>query len=116
MKMPAKIDHGTRKESIRRLITAGKSNREIGASLGLNLRTVDHYIRRYGLARLRRRLGIRTAPDRRPPVPTGRRECLGCSAAIPASGGRWLCDTCRARRASGSRGVPDHWLETAGHS
>jgi len=114
--MPAKIDHGTRKESIRRLIAAGRSNREIGISLGLDLRTVDHYIRRYGLARLRRRLGIRTTSSRRAPMPEVRRECLGCGARIPASGGRWLCDGCRARRASGSRGVPDHWLETAGHS
>ncbi len=114
--MPAKIDHGRRKESIRQLIAAGKSNREIGIALGLDLRTVDHYIRRYGLARLRRRLGIRTASSRRPPVAEGRRQCLGCGASIPASPGRWMCDGCRARRASGSRGVPDHWLETAGHS
>ncbi len=114
--MPAKIDHGTRKASIRRLIAAGKSNREIGAALGLDLRTVDHYIRRYGLARLRRALGIRPAATRKAPAPAGRRECLGCGAPIPAIRGRWLCDTCRARRASGSRGVPDHWLETPGHA
>ena len=114
--MPAKIDHGIRKASIRRLIAAGRSNREIGAALGLDLRTVDHYIRRYGLSRLRRKLGIRPARSLRTPAPAERRECLGCGAAIRAQAGRWLCDTCRARRASGSRGVPDHWLETSGHT
>jgi len=114
--MPAKIDHGMRKASIRRLIAAGKSNREIAAKLGLDLRTVEHYIRRYGFSRLRRHLGIRTAPSRRDPAPAPQRECLGCGAPIPATNGRWLCDGCRARRASGSRGVPDSWLETSGHA
>ena len=114
--MAAKIDHRMRKVSIRELIAAGKSNREIAAAIGLDLRTVDHYIRRYGLSRLRRQLGIRTVPPSRSSTLTGARECLGCGAKIPAQPGRWLCDTCRARRASGSRGVPDHWLETSGHT
>ncbi len=114
--MPAKVDHRTRKASIRELIAAGKSNREIAAAIGLDLRTIDHYIRRYGLSRLRRRLGIRPSMTRPMPAAAGTRECLGCGIAIPARGGRWLCDGCRARRASGSRGVPDHWLEASGHA
>ena len=113
--MPVKIDHRRRKTSMRQLIAAGKSNREIGATLGLNLRTVDHYIRRYGLSRLRRALGIRRTASRPAPAPGPQRQCLGCGAAIRAQPGRWLCDACRARRATGSRGVPDHWLETSGH-
>jgi regulatory LuxR family protein len=114
--MPAKIDHGARKANMRQLIAAGKSNREIAVRLGLDLRTVDHYIRRYGLSRLRRKLGIRRGPSPRVAVAASRRECLGCGTPIPAQPGRWLCDGCRARRASGSRGVPDHWLETSGHA
>lgn len=101
---------------MRELMAAGKSNREIAAAIGLDLRTVDHYIRRYGLSRLRRQLGIRVVPAGRASVPTSTRDCLGCEAKIPAQPGRWLCDGCRARRASGSRGVPDHWLETSGHT
>jgi len=114
--MAARIDHRMRKASIRELMAAGKSNREIAAALRLDLRTVDHYIRRYGLSRLRRQLGIRGMPPVRTFAPAGTKECLGCGARIPAQPGRWLCDGCRARRASGSRGVPDHWLETSGHA
>lgn len=101
---------------MRRLIAAGKSNREIAVTLRLNLRTIDHYIRRYGLSRLRRALGIKAATVRRAPTPSARRQCLGCGASIAAREGRWLCDACRERRASGGRGVPDHWLETPGHA
>jgi len=114
--MPTKIDHGLRKTRIRQLITQGKSNREIGASLGLDLRTVDHYIRRYGLSGLRRALGIRPAPARQARPSAPERECLGCGATIRAQAGRWLCDACRARRAAASRGLPDHWLEIPGHA
>jgi ribosomal protein L37AE/L43A len=113
--MPTKIDHGLRKARIRQLIAQGRSNRQIGASLGLDLRTVDHYIRRYGLSGLRRTLGIRPAPARQVLPPAPQRECLGCGTTIRVQAGRWLCDACRSRRASGSRGVPGHWLETSGH-
>lgn len=114
--MATKINHGTRKARIRELIAAGRSNREIAAAMGLDLRTVDHYIRRYGLSRLRKTLGIRSAPAPKPAPLAGERACLGCGAKIPVQPGRWLCDGCRARRASGSRGVPGHWLETSGHT
>ena len=115
--MRQKIDHGERKENIRNLIASGRSNRDIAGVLGLDLRTVDHYIRRYGLTGLRRQLGIKSSPSRPGPSPerAPQRRCLGCDAKILAVRGRWLCDSCRSRRAWGSRGVPDHWLETPGH-
>jgi transposase len=115
--MASKIDHAGRKESIRLLIARGRSNRDIAIALGLDLRTVDHYIRRYGLTGLRRELGIRSAPARPAPAheTAPQRQCLGCGTKIRATPGRWLCDQCRSRRAYGSRGVPDHWLETPGH-
>jgi transposase len=114
--MPARIDHRRRKASFRELIAAGKSNREIAAAIGLALRTVDHYIRRYGLSRLRRHLGLRPARNGRIPATGSLRECLRCGAKISAQGGRWLCDACRGHRASATRGVPDQWLETPGHA
>jgi hypothetical protein len=174
--MGNRIDHNERRKSLRALIAWGRSNRDIAAALGLALRTVDHYIRRYGLARLRRQLGmnrmlknsrlprllkkvqmqggargagyprkwvggvlVRTSQRRasaptpqmglfQQPVKSGsgrpqpspgrapRRQCLGCGARVHAGKGRWLCDRCRARRTSGSSGVPDHWLETPGHT
>jgi hypothetical protein len=114
--MRARIDHKRRKARIRELITAGNSNREIAAAVGLTLRTLDHYVRRYGLSRLRRHLGIRPVRARRIPATGGLRDCLGCGAKVSAQGGRWLCDACRARRASGSLGVPEQWLQTPGHA
>ncbi len=117
--MGNRIDHNERRESLRALIAWGRSNRDIAVILGLALRTVDHYIRQYGLARLRRQLGVRSSPGRPSQPPPGRapqRQCLGCGARVHAEKGRWLCDRCRARRASGSSGVPGHWLETPGHT
>ena len=116
-RMTNKIDHDKRKENIRSLIVGGRSNRDIAAALGLDLRTVDHYIRRYGLTGLRRQLGIKSAAGHTSAPPDGapQRQCLGCGKKILAVKGRWFCDQCRARRAWGSRGVPDHWLETPGH-
>lgn len=114
--MRARIDHKGRKASIRELIAAGKSNREIAAAIGLTPRTLDHYIRRHGLSRVRRHLRIRPARTLRIPATGGLRECLKCGAKISAQGGRWLCNACRGRRASATRGVPDQWLETPGHA
>ena len=114
--MRVRIDHKQRKASIRELIAAGKSNGQIAAAIGLTLRTVDHYIRRYGLSRLRRHLGLRPARTGRVPAAGGLRACLGCGTKISAQHGRWLCDACRHRRAHGSLGVPEHWLQTPGHA
>ena len=116
--MRNKVDHDKRMESMRCLIAGGRSNRDIAAALGLEIRTVDHYIRRYGLTGLRRRLGIKrsTRSRERPRERAPQRQCLGCGEMILAVRGRWLCDRCRTRRVSGTLGVPGHWLETTGHS
>lgn len=114
--MLVRIDHRKRKARIRKAIIAGQTNHEIAAALGVDRRTVEHYINRYGLAGLRPRRGGHPAP-RRPAaalIPT--RDCLGCGRRIPSAAGRWLCDACRHRRAHGSLGVPDHWLQTPGHT
>ena len=113
--MATRVDHDARESSIRQLIIAGKSNEEIAAVVRLDVRTVESYIRRYGLSRLRRRLGLKPRVSRRQPVARiGNRACLGCGVLLPAEHGRWLCNPCRARRTSDSRGVPDHWLEMPG--
>ncbi len=114
--MPAKIDHRLRKANLRSHIAAGKSNHEIAAVMRLSLRTIEHYINQYGFSRMRRRLGIRSVRTGQIVGPVTVRKCLGCGAKVPAHGGRWLCDRCRTRRGSESRGVPDHWLETPGHA
>ena len=113
--MPSRVDHRKRKARIRDLIAAGKSNREIAAATGLTLRTLDHYIRRYGLPRIRH-LGLTPARNRRATTSGSPRECLRCGKKISAQGGRWLCNACRGRRASATLGVPDQWLQTPGHA
>jgi hypothetical protein len=114
--MPVRIDHSRRKARIRRAIIARQTNHEIAAALGVDPRTVERYIHRYGLSGLRQRRVGRPAPPRPAAASVRTRGCLGCGRRIPSAAGRWLCDACRHRRVHGSLGVPDHWLQTPGHA